>query len=1063
MFLAFCEVAGATAVEEEVSTGATLLESAKVEIFLFGVAILAYFFLFGAGPVKLAAPGAPRRGRSESTSNEAIDSSDPAQLCKELQAAYLAGDHRTVMRYWNALKKSSQPPPSVNLGGVVESMQRFWKDSSFILKELRSFLKIFPQFAEIQVMNDLFQQVAKRLDLDLLDRLWQLFPQIDVVPDPRMYEVYLHAHFAVRGFPKVEALMAEMDEKGVTYTTRARLTVIKACLKFGSFDRAIEHFRALRPMWEPTAPATPSPAPRHILSQIVELACKERQLPRILKELDGLVVPTEVIAVMLNECLRAKDVVVCGEVEALARSQARVLDPTILGQLLKCYASDPQHSMRIYEEICERGAWEVDVMLAVIQACEVWKDCKHARRMREEAKPNQPQVLAALARLYCEREQYEDVCDVFENDMLPLAAKGASPEEAKRGLMIDGRLERALLNAALKCNRSDLAQGILQHSAADIAKHVTMIRSCSASKNLEGAKTVFETLVESGVELNPIVYNAVLDACVECGNLREAEQWMNRMQREQMVDAVSYNTMIKAHLMNQNYSKARAMMSKMKVAGIAPNRVTYNELLNACVALKRVDRSEMWSIVNEMDAAGIKPNHVTSSILLKSLDKDSGNADVLRTMELINAGDEPMDEVLLSSVVEACVRIGKPDLLASKLKQLQGADKIQVTGAHTFGSLIKAYGHAKDVEGVWRCWREMRSRHIRPTAITLGCMVEAVVSNGDVEGGLEVVHQALEDDQCRDCINAVVYCSVLKGFARDRKVSRVFDVYQEMLDKQMDFSVITYNTLVDACARGGCMDRVPRLLEDMKKSGIKPNLITYSTMLKGHCQAGDVQVAFAILEQMKRDTNLKPDEIMYNSLLDGCAQNGLVDEGQKVLREMEENGVRPSNFTLSIVVKLMNRARKVDLAFNLVDELSKKYRLRPNVHVYTNFIQACVYNRQFPRAMQVMEKMVKERIQLEPRSYSLLVRGSLNAGFPDQACQILRSGLGLPGGLPQLDGQRPPHTGLEQSVTELLNGLCDQGHAVRLAQPLLRDIKKFKNRLRVDPQVQRRVSNEQGW
>lgn len=259
------------------------------------------------------------------------------------------------------------------------------------------------------------------------------------------------------------------------------------------------------------------------------------------------------------------------------------------------------------------------------------------------------------------------------------------------------------------------------------------------------------------------------------------------------------------------------------------------------------------------------------------------------------------------------------------------------------------------------------------------------------------------------------------------------------------------------------MDRVPRLLEDMKKSGIKPNLITYSTMLKGHCQAGDVQVAFAILEQMKRDTNLKPDEIMYNSLLDGCAQNGLVDEGQKVLREMEENGVRPSNFTLSIVVKLMNRARKVDLAFNLVDELSKKYRLRPNVHVYTNFIQACVYNRQFPRAMQVMEKMVKERIQLEPRSYSLLVRGSLNAGYPDQACQILRSGLGLPGGLPQLEHQRPPHTGLEQSVTELMNGLCDQGHAVRLAQPLLRDIKKFKNRLRVDPQVQRRVTNEQGW
>ena len=55
-------------------------------------------------------------------------------------------------------------------------------------------------------------------------------------------------------------------------------------------------------------------------------------------------------------------------------------------------------------------------------------------------------------------------------------------------------------------------------------------------------------------------------------------------------------------------------------------------------------------------------------------------------------------------------------------------------------------------------------------------------------------------------------------------------------------------------------------------------LMTYSTMIKGHCQSGDIQTAFSLLEQMKRDTNLKPDEIMYNSLLDGCAQNNLVED-----------------------------------------------------------------------------------------------------------------------------------------------------------------------------------------
>merc|ERR1719252_554391 len=126
----------------------------------------------------------------------------------------------------------------------------------------------------------------------------------------------------------------------------------------------------------------------------------------------------------------------------------------------------------------------------------------------------------------------------------------------------------------------------------------------------------------------------------------------------------------------------------------------------------------------------------------------------------------------------------------------------------------------------------------------------------------------------------------------------------------------------------------------MKLHGAKPNVITYSTMLKGHCQRGDVQSGFEILQQIRKDPELKADEIMYNSLLDGCAQNNLVDEGLRLLDEMQSEGVAPSNFTLSILVKLMNRARRLDQAFGLVEEISKKYKFSPNVHVYTNLLQA---------------------------------------------------------------------------------------------------------------------------
>merc|ERR1719163_2523817 len=339
-------------------------------------------------------------------------------------------------------------------------------------------------------------------------------------------------------------------------------------------------------------------------------------------------------------------------------------------------------------------------------------------------------------------------------------------------------------------------------------------------------------------------------------------------------------------------------------------------------------RKQMWGMIDEMKVADVKPNQVTISILLKCLNSYSSPTDIAKTMDLIKTMDEPMDEVLLSSVVEACVRIGKPDLLESQLKQLQDSTPITINGSHTYGSLIKAYGHAKDIAGIWRCWKEMRSRHIKPTSITLGCMIEAIVNTGDTEGAFDLIHQIQDDDQCRGAINSVIYCSVLKGFTREKKVDRVWAVYEEMRDRKIELSIVMYNTLIDASARCGRMEYLPKILEDMKSNRAKPNVITYSTMLKGHCQNGNIQAGFAILDQMKKEAQLKPDEIMYDSLLDGCAQNNLVDEGLRLLEEMQNEGVRPSNFTLSILVKLMNQARRLERAFSLVEEITKKYRFK---------------------------------------------------------------------------------------------------------------------------------------
>merc|ERR550532_576334 len=148
-------------------------------------------------------------------------------------------------------------------------------------------------------------------------------------------------------------------------------------------------------------------------------------------------------------------------------------------------------------------------------------------------------------------------------------------------------------------------------------------------------------------------------------------------------------------------------------------------------------------------------------------------------------------------------------------------------------------------------------------------------------------------------------------------------------------NTITYNTMLDACAKCCAMSHASELLDDMKSCSIEPDIITYSTIVKGYCLEGDVDRAFHVLEEMKSDEKFVPDEIMYNSILDGCAKQHRVDDALRILEEMKGAGVSPSNYTLSILVKLLGHARRLNQAFRMVEDLSSQSGFRPNVQVYT--------------------------------------------------------------------------------------------------------------------------------
>ena len=100
---------------------------------------------------------------------------------------------------------------------------------------------------------------------------------------------------------------------------------------------------------------------------------------------------------------------------------------------------------------------------------------------------------------------------------------------------------------------------------------------------------------------------------------------------------------------------------------------------------------------------------------------------------------------------------------------------------------------------------------------------------------------------------------------------------------------------------------------------------------------------------------------MYNSLLEGCVKAGDLQLGLRLFTEMRQRCVRPSSVTFSILVKLLSRAGRLDLACHLVSrEMREMHGVAPTRMVWSCLVTCAVKARDIPKADTVLDLLDRE-------------------------------------------------------------------------------------------------------
>jgi pentatricopeptide repeat protein len=470
----------------------------------------------------------------------------------------------------------------------------------------------------------------------------------------------------------------------------------------------------------------------------------------------------------------------------------------------------------------------------------------------------------------------------------------------------------------------------------------------------------------------------------------------------------------------------------MRGQGIKPNQVTYNSLINA--AISRGDLRGAWQYVEDMEGQGVQVDAFTCSILMKGVKHSSKRDDVEKVLALIERARVSPDEVLVNSLLDACVRLRNGPLLTQVLTQFRATGV--VPSLHAYATLIKAYGHARQLDQIWTLWQELTvERGITPNEEVLTSMADACASNGDLSGAVRVLCGAKRS--IAQGSGHTIFCGLIRACLQRKELAHALELYEEMGKNDIDCSLTSFNMLIDALARSGDMSSVARLFRDMCQKNVAPDLVTYSTVIKGYCVKGELEPAMQLFTLMRK-RGIKPDAILFNSILDGCAHKQMRTLTEQVLADMEEEGVNPSNFTLSILVKLYGRCGDLDEAFDVVEAYPKKYSFDINAQVYTCLMSACISNKQLPRALSVLQQMKMAGCVPDGKTYQTMLNGCLKNDDMDHAVNIVDDALGLQ----CTDGLGARALLDQEAINTLIFTIQRRGRMSDLGEPLVERLRK---------------------
>ncbi|CAK9187873.1 unnamed protein product [Ilex paraguariensis] len=358
---------------------------------------------------------------------------------------------------------------------------------------------------------------------------------------------------------------------------------------------------------------------------------------------------------------------------------------------------------------------------------------------------------------------------------------------------------------------------------------------CAQLEDGELGAQVHSLSLKAGFCSNVVVGTGLIHMYSKCANVEASRRLFDQMPDKSVV---SWTSMITGYAQNHQPDEAMMLVREMLCLGIKANYVTYNSLLSSFCHPDDLDHCK----------------HLHCHILKEGLESNAYLA------------------VTLVTVYSDC---------GCSLEEFYRiCSSVMVWDQISWNAVISGFSNIDNGEEAFICFSRMRQAGIDVDLFTFTSILKAMGISSALEEGTQIQTLVFKTGYAS---NVCVQNGLVSMYARCGKID-----YAKRVFFSMDHhDVISWNSLLSACAQHGYGREAVEMFEHMRRSGVKPNSTTFLAVLSACGHVGLLHKGLEYFNFMKNDDSVQPPKVEhYACVVDLYGRAGFLHEAEAFINSM---------------------------------------------------------------------------------------------------------------------------------------------------------------------------------